>query len=104
MNIDRRRGAGFAPGDAIPYVLAAWDVAPDINMYLEAVHRLSELGAVVTQVSKGTSQQGFDAEWREIAVLTFAGDAISRCEIFDEEDLDAAVVRFDELSRPALAA
>ena len=90
VNIDGRRGAGFAPGDAIPYVFAAWDVAPDINMYLEAVHRLSELGAVVTQVSKGTSQQGFEAEWHEIAVLTFAGDAISRCEIFDEEDLDAA--------------
>ncbi len=99
-NIDRRRGAGFAPGDALPYVRAAWEVAPDVNIYIEAVHRLSNLGAVVTYAAKGKSRAGFDAEWREITLLTFAGDAISRCEIFDEMDLDAAVARFDELDRP----
>ena len=96
VNIDHRRGTAFAPGDAISYVRAAWDVTPDINIYIEAVHRLSDLGAVVTQVSKGTSQQGFDAEWREIALLMFAGDSINRCEIFDEADLDAAL---DEVRR-----
>ncbi len=36
-----------------------------------------------------------------IDLLTFEGDLISRCEIFDEADLDAALARFDELSRPA---
>ena len=65
-NIDHRRGTGFAPGDAIPYIHATWDVAPDINIYIEAVHRLSDLGAVVTHVSKGPRKQGFDAEWREV--------------------------------------
>ena len=64
VNIDHRRGTAFAPGDAIPYIHATWDVTPDISIYIEAVHRLSGLGAVVTQVSKGTSQEGFDAEWR----------------------------------------
>ncbi len=34
-------------------------------------------------------------------MLTFDGDLISRCEMFDEADLDAALARFDELSRPA---
>ncbi len=34
-------------------------------------------------------------------VLTVEGDLISRCEVFDEADLDAALARFDELSRPA---
>ena len=29
------------------------------------------------------------------------GDLINRCEVFDETDLDAALARFDELSRPA---
>ena len=29
------------------------------------------------------------------------GDAFSRCEVFDEADLDAALARFDELNRPA---
>ena len=51
------------------YIRATWDVAPDINIYIEAVHRLSDLGAVFTQVSKGTSQEGFDAEWRDVILL-----------------------------------
>ena len=33
--------------------------------------------------------------------MTVDGDLISRCEVFDETDLDAALARFDELSRPA---
>ena len=33
--------------------------------------------------------------------MTVEGDLISRAEIFDEADLDAALARFDELSRPA---
>ena len=48
---------------------------------------------------KETSPEGFDAEWREI-IVTVDGDLISRCEIFDEADVDAALARFDELSRP----
>ena len=35
------------------------------------------------------------------SVLTVEGDLINRCEIFDEADLDAALARFEELSRPA---
>ena len=27
-------------------------------------------------------------------------DLISRCEVFDEEDLDAALARFEELTQP----
>ena len=37
----------------------------------------------------------------EVDLLTVEGDLINRCEIFDEADLDAALARFDELSRPA---
>ena len=80
-----------------------WDVTPDISIYIEAVHRLSDLGAVVTHTAHGISQEGFDAEWRMIDLLTVEGDLISRCEIFDEADLDAALARFDEL-QPAGAA
>ncbi len=65
------------------------------------MHRLSDLGAVVTHAANGTSQEGFDAEWREISFSTVDGDLINRCEMFDEADLDAALARFDELSRPA---
>ena len=100
-NIDHRRGIAFAPGDMIRYIRATWDVAPDMHIYIEAVHRVSNLGAVVTHVAYGTSQEGFDAEWREIGLLTFEGDMINRGEMFDEADIDAALARFDELDRSA---
>ena len=64
------------------------------------MHRLSDVGAVVTQVLKGTSTEGFDAEWREIVLIALEGDLINRCEMFDEADLDAALAKFDELDRP----
>ena len=97
VNIDHRRGAAFATGDMTAYIHDLWDDAPDINVYIEVVHRLSNLGAVITQAAHGTSQQGFQAEWREIGILTFDGDLLSRCELFDEADLDAALARFEEL-------
>ena len=101
VNVDHRHGTAFAPGDFFAFVRAAWDVAPDISRTIEAVHRLNTLGAVVTHTGHGTSQEGFDAEWRNIVLVTVEGDLINRCELFDEADIDAALARFDELSRPA---
>nr|WP_184437820.1 BTAD domain-containing putative transcriptional regulator [Mycobacterium sp. AZCC_0083] len=100
-NVDHRRGAAFAPGDMIAYIHAAWDDSPDTKIYIAAVHRLSNLGGVVTHVAHGSSQEGFGAEWRDIHILTVERQTFSRCELFDETDLDAALVRFDELSRLA---
>lgn len=91
-------GAGFAPGDMIPYMQAAWDDSPDTRIYIAAVHRISAIGAVVTHVAQGISQDGFDAEWRDITILTVDGNLVDRCELFDHDDLAAALARFDELS------
>ena len=109
VTIDHRRGRAFAPGDLVAYLRASWDLLnPDIKIYIEVVHRLSDLGAVVTHVVNGSSREGFDAEWREISISTMEGDLISRCEMFDEADLDAALARFEELQprvpRPGNAA
>jgi class 3 adenylate cyclase len=101
VNIDHRRGIAFAPGDMTEYIRAIWDDTPDVNVYIEAVHGLSHLGAVITQAATGTSQQGFAAEWRAINISTVDGDLINRCELFDQTDIDAALARFDELNRPA---
>ena len=94
-------GQSFEPGDLTAYIRSGWEVAPDSTVYIETVHRVSDLGAVVTQVSKGTSEQGFEAEWRFICLLVVDGEVFSSCELFDEADIDAALVRFEELSRPA---
>lgn len=103
-NIDHRRGTAFAPGEWTAFIRAAWDtwdLGQDASIYIEAVHRLSHLGAVFTYAAHATSHEGFDAEWREVHILTVEGDLINRCELFDEADIDAALARFDELSRPA---
>ena len=101
VTIDHRRGASFEPGDLPAYIRSGWDIAPDSSVYMETVHRLNDLGSVVTQISTGTSQQGFEAEWRFVCLLTINGEFFSGCELFDEQDIDAALARFDELSRPA---
>ena len=99
VNIDHRRLAPVAAGDLGAYLLATCGSLAQSSIRIEAVHRLSKLGAVVTHVIEGTSQQGFSAEWRTIELSTYEGDKINRIELFDEEDLDAAVARFDELER-----
>jgi class 3 adenylate cyclase len=101
INIDHRKVTAFAAGDMSAYMRATMDVAPDIWFYIEAVHRLSNLGAVFTQPGRGISHQGFEAEWRDVILMSIEGDQFNRCEVFDESDIDAALVRFDELSRPA---
>ncbi|ETB03357.1 hypothetical protein O979_09560 [Mycobacterium avium subsp. paratuberculosis 10-4404] len=101
VNIDHRRGATFAAGDMTSYIHDVFDDAPDFHVDVAAVHRLSDLGAVVTMASHGTSTRGFQAEWREIGLLTFDGELLSRCELFDEADLPDALARFEELHRPA---
>jgi DNA-binding SARP family transcriptional activator len=101
VNVDHRRVIAFAPGDMTPYIRATWDVAPDIKIHIEAVHRLSNLGAVFTHVGTGISREGSEAEWREITLMTVEGNLINHCELFDEASLDAALARFEQLSQPA---
>ncbi|WP_420540831.1 BTAD domain-containing putative transcriptional regulator [Mycolicibacterium septicum] len=98
-DVDHRHGVAFMSGDLFPYIHAAWDVSPDLKTHIETVHRLNKLGAVITQTAHGSSDEGFDAEWRQIVVFTVNG-VVDRCEMFEEADLDAALARFDELGRP----
>lgn len=99
-SIDHRRVAAYAPGELFAYVRARWDIGQQIRTYVERVHRLNDLGAVVTHAARGSSQAGFEVEWREVDILTVDGDMVNRSEVFDEEDIDAAFARFDQLSRP----
>ena len=82
----------------IEYLRAGWDLGHDIHFYIEAVHRLSDLGAVVTHAGRGTSHEGFDAEWREVMLFTVDGDIVQPLRGIRRGDLDAALARFEELS------
>ena len=100
VNIDHRRGTSFEPGQ-LPALLTSWELAHVASSSVEVVHRLNNLGAVISSVSHETSQEGLEAEWRSICVITLDRDLIDRLEVFDEGDLDAALARFDQLSRSA---
>ncbi|HTR49771.1 MAG TPA: hypothetical protein VMJ10_03625 [Kofleriaceae bacterium] len=100
LNVDHRCAAAMGPGEAAAYFRASWELAAELNVHMEAVHRLNDLGAVCTHAGHGVSRDGFEAEWRTVEIITFDGDLINRIELFDEADIDAAIAKFDQLSRP----
>src|ERR1700761_2830842 len=97
VSVDHRRATPFTSKDLTESIRTSLDFMSNLRIQNEAVHRLSDFGAVVTSIACGTSQQGFDAEWRMIQLLTVEDNRINRCELFDEADLDAALARFEEL-------
>ena len=99
INVDHRRLVGIVDSGLLTSVSDMWSLTEEFAISVAAVHRLTDLGAIVTYVVKGTSRQGFDGEWRELALSTVTNGVVDRCELFDEADLDAAMQRFDELSR-----
>ena len=101
VNIDHRRGTPFASSDLKAIVTTSKNITPESAAISKSVHALSDLGAVFTTGLFGTSPEGFDAEWRIVKLQTVDGDRMNRCEMFDEADIDTAIARFDELSRPA---
>ena len=98
--VDHRSLINIEEGDLPAFIRAGWDLTPDIRICMEAVHRLSDLGVVVTHTARAVSDEDLDVEWRMIDIFTVDGDLISRCEMFDEADLDTAFARFEQLSRP----
>ena len=97
VNIDHRRVTSAGAGHLTAYIREAWRDSTDISTYIEAVHGLSNLGAVFTHVGRGTSLEGFEAEWRSVDILMVGNDVINRCERFDEADVDTAIARFEAL-------
>src|SRR6201999_3654259 len=97
VSVDHRRATPFTSKDLTESIRTSLDFMSNLRIQNEAVHRLSDFGAVVTNIAYGTSQQGFDAEWRTIQLLTIEDNRINRVELFDEADLDAALARFEEL-------
>ena len=102
VNIDHRGETSFGAADMKAYFRAGLEEPDqDINVYIAAVHRLTDPGAVLTYAAHETSPEGFDAEWRGVALMMVEGEMVSRSEVFDEADLHAALAKFDQLSRPA---
>ena len=74
VTVDHRRVAAMAPGEGNAYFRASWELAAELWVHIESVHLLNGLGAVFTHVGKGTSRDGFEAEWRTVDIMTVDGD------------------------------
>ena len=96
-NVDHRHFGTIEPNALTPNIRAFWDITSEARIDVATVHRLTNLGAVVAHTTHATSQEGVEVESGEIIILMVDGDLLSRCEIFNEADLDAALARFEEL-------
>src|ERR1700743_1908201 len=85
MFVDHRRAAAFGATDLSAYIRAGYDLGQAVRPYAEAVHRLSDLGAVFSYAAHGVSHEGFDAEWQGIDIPTIDGGMVHGCEFFRED-------------------
>ena len=51
VTVDHRRGTPFASNTMLASIRAIWDLTPDLSIHIEAVHRLSKRGAVITHAA-----------------------------------------------------
>ena len=98
VDVDHRPLAPIAAGDMITYLQEFVADLAHLSVYAESVHRLTDRGAVVTHVAVGTSEAGFDAEWRMVYFAFLENGLLNHGEIFEESDLDTALARFDEIT------
>ena len=67
VSVDHRRAIAFAPGDLIAYLRATLEPLPDISdLHRGGASAERPRCGGHSSVRSGTSQQGFEAEWREI--------------------------------------
>ena len=97
--VDHRR-VPFAPEEFGRAVTELWTLVPDARYEATAVHALDAHGTVINVVIEGTDTHGSELQWPR-TLLIFFGDGETRMDVFEVDDVDAALTRFDELSRPA---
>src|SRR3954447_10156897 len=95
--IDHRR-VSFGSNNFGRAVPELWTLVPNARYRVTAIHALDAHGTVATLVIEGTDSRGNELQWPRIVLL--APDD-SRMEVYEEDDLDAALATFEELSRPA---
>ncbi len=71
---------------------------PDARYWTKAVHALDAHGLVSTLVIEGTDAHGNELQWGRTFLFLSDGP---RVEVYEEEDVDAALARFEELRPPA---
>jgi hypothetical protein len=89
------RPASLPPGNPSDGLRAMLELVPDLTMTITAVHRLDRHGAVISMVDEGTSHDGAAVSWSHTVVITVGEQG--RAETFPDDQVDAALARFEEL-------
>ncbi|MDQ1508870.1 MAG: hypothetical protein QOG50_714, partial [Actinomycetota bacterium] len=90
------RHVGFAPGDFGRAVEELWALVPDARYRTPAVYALDAHGLVVKFVIEGTDVHGSELQWPRVLLLS-VGREETRLEVYEEDDVDAALAHFEEL-------
>ncbi len=79
-----------------------WDLAPDVRTVIVSTLAHARYGSALLVQPSGTSREGGAFESPSAAVFIVADGRITRQELFEPEDLDAALARFAELRPDSL--
>ena len=82
--------------------MAFFELVPDVRFPVTAVYDLDAHGAVIGETWEGTSKDDAEARWSVINVYTVRDGQVARSEVYADDQLDAALTRFEEL-RPSTA-
>ena len=91
--VDHRR-IPFAPGDYGRAIEDLRELVPDARYRATAVHVLDAYGTVFTLAFEGTDTRGNELQWTRTCSWGFDE---GRVEVYEDDDLDAALARFEEL-------
>ena len=75
-----------------------WTLVPDARYWTKTVHALDAHGLVSTLVIEGTDAHGNELQWGRTFLFLSDGPQV---EVYEEDGLDAALARFEELRPPA---
>src|SRR5262249_15567958 len=92
-----RLGLSGGADATVESLAALWDLAPDWQITPTGTLAYARYGAVVLSRGFGTLRDGGTFENPTVAVQIVAGGRLTRVEVFEPEDVDAALARFAEL-------
>ncbi len=98
--VDHRR-VSFGSGNFGRAVEELWALVPDARYRVTAVHALDAHGTVASLVIEGTDSHGNELEWSRVVSLV---PDEPRMDVYEEDDVDAALARFEELRSQCAAA
>jgi class 3 adenylate cyclase/ketosteroid isomerase-like protein len=85
-------------GEYVDFVITGTELAHR-QFRVAAIEAVAAHGACELLIGTGVDEHGAEVEWAMYLVSTMADGLVTRTEIFDLADRDAAVARFEELGR-----